>query len=139
MQAVAAEAGVPADNVLIQLSHTHSSVSLPRAVADPSCPGRAITLEWWETLKKEAAAAATSAVATMAPCWITAAEGSCDLAQKRDLWDRAADGTCQRVRRGGRRHDCAYGSSVLVGEPPPPPSPWLWRLTATHATLLRML
>lgn len=91
-QVVAAEVGVPADNVLIQLSHTHASVSLPRAVTDESCPGRKITLEWWEKLKTEAAAAAASAVATMAPCWVTAAEGSCDLAQKRDLWDRAADG-----------------------------------------------
>jgi hypothetical protein len=44
------------------------------------------------TLLHTAPAAAVEAISSLEPCWVTAAYGSCDLAQKRDLWDKAADG-----------------------------------------------
>ena len=36
---VADKVGLPLDNVLLQLSHTHASVNVSRPLTDPSCPG----------------------------------------------------------------------------------------------------
>ena len=84
---IATSSGVDPSRLLLQLSHTHAGPSLTRPFVDPECPGGALAMEWWSTLKAFAAAAATEAVASLQPVWLSSALGKCNLAQKRDLYD----------------------------------------------------
>ena len=87
MDAIATSSGVDPSHLLLQLSHTHAGPSLTRPFVDPECPGGALAMEWWSMLKASAAAAATEAVASLQPVWLSSALGKCNLAQKRDLYD----------------------------------------------------
>jgi hypothetical protein len=87
IDAIAASSGVSHENLLLQLSHTHAGPSMTRPFVDPDCPGGALAMKWWDTLKSAAAAAAAEAVASLQPVWLSSAVGKCDLAQKRDMYD----------------------------------------------------
>lgn len=91
-ESVVSATGLPADNVLVQLSHTHASVSLGVPFINSGCPGGAIALRWFDKLKAAVGSVGQQAIARLEHSWVTAALGSCDLAQKRDLWDKAAGG-----------------------------------------------
>ena len=85
--AIADASGIDPSNLLLQLSHTHAGPSMTRPFVDPNCPGGAIAMNWWATLKAAARDAAREAVASLQPVWLSSALGKCDLAQKRDLYD----------------------------------------------------
>ena len=85
--AIADASGIDPSNLLLQLSHTHAGPSMTRPFVDPDCPGGAIAMNWWATLKAAARDAAREALASLQPVWLSSALGKCDLAQKRDLYD----------------------------------------------------
>jgi hypothetical protein len=87
IRVVSEGSGVHPSRLLIQLSHTHAGPSMTRPFVDADCPGGALAMTWWATLKSAMVSAAAEALAKLRPVWLTSAAGKCDLAQKRDLYD----------------------------------------------------
>lgn len=106
VSALARATALPAERLLVAMSHTHAGPSLSRGDADK--PGGQLIADYRERLQKAAAAACADAIATRAPAVITWATGHCDLACRRDYFD-------------GSRYVCGYDpegradATLLVG------------------------
>jgi hypothetical protein len=99
---LAEELGLPASNVLVCLSHTHSGPSV--ALADVDGPGGELVAAYRDTLRDAVTDAAREALEALEPAIVDWAYGWSDLARNRDLWaagrflcgyapDGPADGT----------------------------------------------
>ena len=85
---ISATTSSPKANILLQLSHTHAGPSMTRPFVDEQCPGGDLAMQWWADLQAKVGDVAAQAIAELQPAWLESAEGSCDLAQKRDFYDR---------------------------------------------------
>eukprot|EP01047_Picozoa_sp_COSAG01_P025036 COSAG01_NODE_1566_length_9890_cov_4.685323_6_plen_300_part_00 len=92
--AISASCGIDVDSgrLLVQMTHTHAGPSLTRPFTEgAACPGGTIALEWWTRLKLSCAAAATEAIDSLEPVWLTSALGRCNLAQQQEYLDRGVN------------------------------------------------
>ncbi|MCC7265478.1 MAG: hypothetical protein IT369_23480 [Candidatus Latescibacteria bacterium] len=84
-EALAASAGIPAAQVVVAFSHTHSAgFFLPDRVA---LPGGELIPPYLLQLRQRLQEACLQAIYSMRACTITYASGACAMAANRDCWD----------------------------------------------------